>query len=340
MRLAGLTIKDIADAVSRSNAASAGHLIHKGNAEYVVRGVGWIGASSEPGDDSFDPSRAVKDLENVVVFLPAGGTIRVADVAEIGIGPGFRRGVLEKDGNEVTGGVVLMAHGENPLEVTRRIKAKIRELQTGLPHGVRIVPFYDRTPLIEGAIGTVTQTVIEAIVSASLCVLIVLLHVRTSLIIASTIPLAALSSFLIMAILRRLGLVDIQANIMSLAGIAISIGVLVDSSVVMAENVMHRLRERFGSRRGARRRARHRLTRVPGGRQADRLLGRDHGAFVSARVCTGRNRGEDVSPARLYQDVCPRCRRALGRHAGAGALHCLHSREAAVRARESASFAA
>ncbi len=248
MRLAGLTIKDIADAVSRSNAASAGHLIHKGNAEYVVRGVGWIGASSEPGDDSFDPSRALQDLENVVVFLPAGGTVRLADVAEIGIGPGFRRGVLEKDGNEVTGGVVLMAHGENPLEVTRRIKAKIRELQTGLPRGVRIIPFYDRTPLIEGAIGTVTKTVIEAIVSATLCVLIVLLHVRTSLIIASTIPLAALSSFLIMAILRRLGLIDIQANTMSLAGIAISIGVLVDSSVVMAENVMHRLRERFGSR--------------------------------------------------------------------------------------------
>ncbi len=112
-----------------------------------------------------------RDLENVVVALPGGGTVRLAEVAEIGIGPGFRRGVLEKDGNEVTGGVVLMANGENPLEVTRRIKAKIRELQTGLPRGVRIIPFYDRTPLIEGAIGTVTQTVVEAIVSASLCVL-------------------------------------------------------------------------------------------------------------------------------------------------------------------------
>ena len=89
--------------------------------------------------------------------------------------------MLEKDGNEVTGGVVLMANGENPLEVTRRIKAKIRELQTGLPRGVRIVPFYDRTPLIEGAIGTVSQTVFEAMISASLCVLVVLLHVRTSL---------------------------------------------------------------------------------------------------------------------------------------------------------------
>ncbi len=111
---------------------------------------------------------------------------------------------------------------------------------------MRIVPFYDRTPLIEGAIATVTGTVVEAIASASLCVLLVLLHFRTSFVIASTLPLAAASSFLVMAVLRRLGIVDIQANAMSLAGIAISVGVLVDSSVVMAENVMHRLREHFG----------------------------------------------------------------------------------------------
>jgi Cu(I)/Ag(I) efflux system membrane protein CusA/SilA len=222
-------------------------VIHKGTAEYVVRGVGHLGASVKPGDESFDPDRAVRDLENVVVPLPRGGTLRLAEVASVALGPGFRRGVLEKDGNEVTGGVVLMAHGENPLEVTRRIKAKVRELQLGLPAGVRIVSFYDRTPLIQGAIGTVTSTVVEAMISAALCVLIVLLHVRASLVIVSTLPLAALTSFLIMAVLRRLGVVDIQANAMSLAGIAISIGVLVDSSVVMAENVMHRLRERFGS---------------------------------------------------------------------------------------------
>ncbi len=248
LRALGVSLKDVVLAVASSNAASGGHLLHKGNAEYVVRGIIRLGSSPAPGDESFDADRAVRDLENVVVPLAGGSSLRLAEVAEIGIAPGFRRGVLEKDGNEVTGGVVLMARGENPLEVTRRVKAKIRELQTGLPRGVRIVPFYDRTPLIQGAIGTVSQTVLEAVVSATLCVLIVLLHVRTSLIIASTIPLAALSSFLIMAILRRLGVVDIQANAMSLAGIAISIGVLVDSSVVMAENVMHRLNEHFGGR--------------------------------------------------------------------------------------------
>jgi Cu(I)/Ag(I) efflux system membrane protein CusA/SilA len=246
LRALGVSLKHVVEAVSASNGASGGHVVHKGNAEYVVRGVAWLGASSTPGDETFDPARALHDLENVVVPVPDGGSIRLVEVAGITLGAGFRRGVLEKDGNEVVGGVVLMTRGENPLEVTRRIKSKILELKTGLPPAVRIVPFYDRTPLIHGAIETVTRTVVEAMISAALCVVLVLLHLRTSLIIAGTLPLAALSSFLIMGVLRRLGVVDIQANAMSLAGIAISVGVLVDSSVVMAENVMHRLSERFG----------------------------------------------------------------------------------------------
>ena len=247
LRVLGVSLTDVIQAVSASNVTAGGHVIHKGNAEYVVRVAGRLGASTQPGDETFDSTRALHDLENVVVPLSKGGTIRLAEVADIALGPGFRRGVLEKDGNEVTGGVVLMAHGENPLEVTRRIKAKIRELQAGLPRGVRIVPFCrSGTIRFTRRIGTVSSTVVEAMISASLCVLLVLLHVRTSLIIVSTLPLAALLSFLIMAVLRRLGIVDIQANAMSLAGIAISIGVLVDSSVVMAENVMHRLREQFG----------------------------------------------------------------------------------------------
>ena len=249
LRLFRVTTNDVGEAIAASNAAAAGHVVHKGGAEYVVRGAGWLGASTTPGDDSSDPRRVLSDLENVVLDAPGGGTIRLAEVARVSIAPGFRRGVLEKDGNEVTGGVVLMARGENPLDLTRRIKAKIVELRSGLPTGVRIVPFYDRTPLIEGSIETVTGTVVEGMLSASLCVLLILLHVRTSLVIAAVLPLAALSSFLILALLRRSGILDVPANAMSLAGIAISIGVLVDSSVVMAENVMHRLREHYGSAR-------------------------------------------------------------------------------------------
>jgi Cu(I)/Ag(I) efflux system membrane protein CusA/SilA len=249
MRLFGVTLKGMGEAIAASNAAAAGHVVVKGNAEYVVRGVNWFGASTKPGDESFDSRRAIADLENVLLDAPGGGTIRLAEVARVSLAPGYRRGVMEKDGNEVTGGVVLMARGENPLELTRRIKAKIRELQAGLPPGVRIAATYDRTPLIEGAIGTVSGTVVEGMISASLCVLVILLHFRTSLVIAGILPLAALSSFLVLAILRRTGILDVPANAMSLAGIAISIGVLVDSSVVMAENVMHRLREHFGGGR-------------------------------------------------------------------------------------------
>ncbi|MGC8638527.1 MAG: efflux RND transporter permease subunit [Isosphaeraceae bacterium] len=244
----GVTLREIIEAVAASNSAAGGHVITKARAEYVVRGVGWLGASAKAGDPGFDPRKAVADLEQVPLPTAASGIVRISEVAHVSIAPGYRRGVLEKDGSEVAGGVILMSHGENPLEVTRRLKAKIRQIQTGLPPGVKIVPFYDRTPLIQGVIGTVTGTVVEAMISASLCVLVILIHLRTSFIVAITLPLAALSSFLLMTLLRWAGIVDIQANAMSLAGIAISIGVLVDSSIVMAENVMHRLRERFGNR--------------------------------------------------------------------------------------------
>ncbi len=241
----GVKLADALQAVTRSNAAVGGDVIHKANAEYIVRGVGWLGQSAGEGSD-IDPQRVLRDLENVLVPRSSGGVVRLKEVATVGLSPAPRRGVLEKDGNEVTGGVVLMRQGENALEVTGRIKDKIRELQTGLPPNVRIVPFYDRVPLIRGAIGTVTGTLIEAILTATVCVLLVLLHFRTSFVIALTLPLSALCSFLIMWLLRWLGIADIQTNIMSLAGIAISIGVLVDSSIVMAENVMHCLHQRFG----------------------------------------------------------------------------------------------
>jgi Cu(I)/Ag(I) efflux system membrane protein CusA/SilA len=245
LRTRGVTLAGVVAAVSDANAAAGGHVIQKGNAEYIVRSAGWIGAE---GADSFDPARAVRDLENAVLPAADGTVVRVGDVAKVAVGPGPRRGVLEKDGSEVTGGVVLMAYGENPLEVTRRIKAKLRELQPGLPKGVKVVPFYDRTPLIRGAVGTVVGTIAEAVATATVCVLVILLHLRASFVIALTLPLAALGSFALMGLLRSLGIANVQTNAMSLAGIAISVGVLVDSSIVMVENAMHRLRLHFGDR--------------------------------------------------------------------------------------------
>lgn len=242
--------------LARANAAVGGDVLHKGNAEYIVRGVGWLGArpvsaggaSAEEGGSSSapDPARVLADLERVLIPTTDGSSVLLREIASVQLGTRPRRGVLERDGSEVTGGVVLIRYGHNVLEVTRALKRKIHELSVGLPPGVRIVPCYDRTPLIEGAVATVTGTLIEAIVTATVCVMLVLMHLRTSLVIAVTLPLAALSSFIVMWGLRQLGIADIQTNIMSLAGIAISIGVLVDSSIVVAENVMHHLREEFG----------------------------------------------------------------------------------------------
>jgi Cu(I)/Ag(I) efflux system membrane protein CusA/SilA len=260
---AGLTPGMVTRAIADSNASVGGQVIEKANAEYLVRGVGWLG--SRPGglerpphdelsdggprpDPAATSQRIRHDLEEIVITSMNGQAVRLGDVAAVSVGSNFRRGVLEMHGNESVGGVVLMRYGENPLAVTRRLRAKISELSTGLPPGVRIVPAYDRTPLITSAIGTVTGALVEAIATASLCVLVVLLHFRTSLVIATTLPLAALSAFFAMFLLRRLGIADVQTNIMSLAGIVVSIGVLVDSSIVMAENVMHTLRGHFGDR--------------------------------------------------------------------------------------------
>jgi Cu(I)/Ag(I) efflux system membrane protein CusA/SilA len=241
----GVAPAQAAEAVARANAAAGGDVVHKGNAEFVVRSAGWLGAL--PGGDT-DPQRLLRDLENVPLAGAGGTRLRLADVARVGLGPRPRRGVLEKDGNEVTGGVVLMRHGENPREVTRRLRRKVEELQAGLPPGVRVMSFYDRTPLIDGAVAAVTGTLVEAILVASVCIFLVLMHVRTSFVIALTLPLAVLTSFGLMDALRRLGIADVQTNIMSLAGLAVSVGVLVDSSIVMAENAMHHLKARFGDR--------------------------------------------------------------------------------------------
>ena len=139
-----------------------------------------------------------------------------------------------------------MRHGENPLAVTRRVKEKIQELQPALPPGVRIVPAYDRTQLIHGAIHTLTEVMWHEMLIASIAIMLILMHFRSVFVICVTLPLSVLFSFLMMWVLRVLGVIDIQANIMSLAGITISIGILVDQAIVMTENATHRLKEHFG----------------------------------------------------------------------------------------------
>ncbi len=235
LRAYGITLGELYAAVAKSNVPSGGGVVQKNNAEYIVRGVGWI--------------KDMADIENTVIKEVNGTPIYVSTIANVQLGTQFRRSVYEKDGNEVTGGAVLMRHRENPLAVTQRVKDKIQELQSGLPAGVHIVPAYDRTRLIQGAIHTLTEVMWHEMVIASLAILLVLMHVRSVFVICVTLPLSVLFSFLAMWVLRKAGIIDIQANIMSLAGITISIGILVDQAIVMTENATHHLKEKFGDTR-------------------------------------------------------------------------------------------
>jgi Cu(I)/Ag(I) efflux system membrane protein CusA/SilA len=237
-----LGIDDLRGQVEEALRPLGAEAVQGGNAEFWLRAVGPVRASTS----ALDAPEAISLLQSLVIGRRDGLPIRLEDVARVFQAPGPRRGVLEMDGNEVVGGVVMMANGHNPLDVTQRIKQKMIALRPSLPDGVRLVTAYDRTPLIHGAIATVTQSLLEAIVTATLCVVLVLRHWRSSLVIALTLPLSVVGSFGCMWLLRQLDWIDVQTNIMSLAGIVISIGVLVDSSIVMIENVMHHLRERFG----------------------------------------------------------------------------------------------
>lgn len=227
LRALGVTLGEVFEAIARSNASVGGNVVTKGGAEYLVRGAGWL--------------RGREDLEQVVVASRDGVPIFVKNVASVQLGPAPRRAALEKDGAEAVGGVVVMRDGENPRDLTRRLEERVATLAPGLPAGVRLVPFYDRTPLIDAALGTLVRTLLEEVVVASLLVLLVLRHARSAFVICVTLPLAVLLAFLAM---RAAG---VTSNIMSLSGIAISIGVLLDAGIVITENAYARLRERFGT---------------------------------------------------------------------------------------------
>jgi Cu(I)/Ag(I) efflux system membrane protein CusA/SilA len=235
LRAYGITLGQVFEAVGRGNSAVGGRVVQKNKAEYLVRSVGWI--------------RSPKDIEDAVITEHGGTPVYVKNVATVQLGTQFRRSVYEKDGNEVVGGVAVMRYGENPLAVTDRIKKKIQELQPSLPEGVRIVPAYDRTRLIHGAIDTLTEVMWHETVIAALAILLILMHFRSVFVICVTLPLAVLFSFLQLWLLRRLGIINVQANIMSLAGITISIGILVDQAIVMVENATHELKAKFGDRK-------------------------------------------------------------------------------------------
>ena len=209
------------DAVRQSNIDVGAKVIEEGGTEFIVRGLGFI--------------KSVEDIENIVIGSHEGVPVYVKNVGQVTTGPAFRRGALDKEGAEVTGGVVLMRYGENPLEAIEAVKQKIAEITPGLPPGVQIVSFYDRTELINRATDNLKETLFEEIVVAVIVILIFLLHFRSSLIVSIILPVGVLISFLIMYYLK------IPSNIMSLGGIAIAVGVMVDAGIVMTENISRHL---------------------------------------------------------------------------------------------------
>ena len=229
LRAYDIPLGAVYNAVARSNIAVGGKVYFEAKAEFLIRGVGWL--------------RGLRDIEQIVVAERKGVPITVAQLAAVQLGPEYRRSMLEKNGHEAVGGVVMMRYGENPLAVTQAIKARIQQLQPGLPAGVRIVPFYDRTRLIEGAIHTLSGTLREELIVATIAILLILTHVRSAFVVCTTLPLAVLVSFILMYYLK------IPSNIMSLSGIAISIGILVDAAVVMVENATHELTRHFGDQK-------------------------------------------------------------------------------------------
>ena len=218
LRAFNMPMSTVFSAIQRSNNNVGAKVVEANDMEYVVRGVGLI--------------ESVHDIENIVLSSMNGTPVYVRNVAAVQLGPEFRRGVLDQSGTDAVGGVVVIRYGANALSVIDAVKAKIQAMQPGLPKGVRIRSFYDRSSLIRNAVDTLRSALIEEIILVTLAHIIFLWHFRSILIVTIPLPLAVLTSFLFMHYF------GISSNIMSLGGIAIAIGVLVDAGIVMTENVL------------------------------------------------------------------------------------------------------
>ncbi len=231
MRALGVSLNSVMTAVSRSNLNVGGKTIEESGMEFVVRGVGLV--------------KNVGDLEKIVLMEKEGTPIYLKDIARVELGGDFRRGVLDVDGREVVGGMVVMRTGENAHDVIQRVKAKIAQITPSLPPGVAIKSFYDRSELIDRTIDTLKHALTEEIILVTLAHIIFLFHFRSILIVTLPLPISILVSFILM---KQFG---ITSNIMSLSGIAIAIGVLVDAAIVLTENVLRRAEEAEARKRVA-----------------------------------------------------------------------------------------
>jgi Cu(I)/Ag(I) efflux system membrane protein CusA/SilA len=213
-----IPLSKVKNAIMRSNNDVGGRVIEMAETEYMVRGLGYI--------------KSINDINTIPVGVDSNGTpIRIRDVAHVHMGPELRRGIVELNGEgEVAGGVVIMRFGENALATIQGVRAKLDELKKGLPEGVEIIPTYDRGDLIESAVATLNEALIEEFIVVSLVIVLFLLHARSALVVIVTLPMGILIAFMVMY------WQGLNANIMSLGGIAIMIGTMVDGAIVMVEN--------------------------------------------------------------------------------------------------------
>ncbi|MGD9853625.1 MAG: efflux RND transporter permease subunit [Planctomycetaceae bacterium] len=229
LRAHRVTLPEVYEAVRKSNIDVGAKVVERNGYEFFVRGVGFV--------------KTVQDVENIVIREVDGTPLLVKNVATVQLGPDFRRGLLDKAGREAVGGVVVMRYGENPRHVLERVKAKIAEIEPGLrieradgtQVPVKIVPFYDRTDIVNETIDTLREALTEEALVAGAIVVIFLMHLRSSLAILPTLPLSLGIAFIAMY------LMGIDSNIMSLAGIAIAIGDIADMGIIMTENIYRRL---------------------------------------------------------------------------------------------------
>ena len=225
LRAFGVMLHDVMEAIRESNEDVGGNVIEVSGHEHVVRGRGYV--------------KSVEDIELIPVKVGANGVpISIRDLGVVALGPDIRRGIAELDGKgEVVGGIVIMRYGENALDVIDAVKARIAEVEKTLPEGVDIVVTYDRSGLIEASIDTLRNTLIEEMIVVSVIIFLFLLHARSALIPILTIPLGILLAFVPMLYQ------DFTANIMSLGGIAVAIGAMVDASIILIENVHKKLED-------------------------------------------------------------------------------------------------
>ena len=226
IKMAGrnVSLETVVDAVRRSNNDVGGRLIQVGQTEYIVRGIGYI--------------KRVSDLENIVVDAPGGTPIYLSSIGTVQLSSDIRRGMLEENGNgEVVGGIIVARYGENAKAVIDRVKTRLAQLQKGLPAGVTVRTAYDRSELIERAVDTLQDALVQEAIIVSLVVIVFLLHGGSVVTVLVGLPLSALISFILM---KYFG---ITSNIMSLGGVALAIGEIVDASIVMVENAHRRLSE-------------------------------------------------------------------------------------------------